>query len=317
MHPEDREPFETLVGATVRGERESYLLEYRLRAADESYRWVLTIGNLERDAVGRPWRIFGIVSDSTERRELEERLRHSQRLESVGQLAGGVAHDFNNLLTAASGFAEIARERAADVRDDEAAADIAADLDQIVQITARGASLTSQLLAFSRRSTSVASRVDVSAVIRELEPMLGRLLGGSVKLRTELGEGLPPVWMDPGQLTQVVMNLAVNARDAMPQGGYIELRACKVQAAGPRRPPDAPPGEWVCIEVEDQGQGMSQEVRARIFEPYFTTKEIGRGTGLGLAVVYGAVENAAGRVTVQSAANEGTTFRVYLPPARG
>lgn len=146
--------------------------------------------------------------------------------------------------------------------------------------------------------------------------MLRRLLGSGNELRSDLTPGLTPVWVDVGQLTQVLLNLIVNARDAMPGGGKVTLRTFGVRAADRHRPADAPAGEWLCIEVEDTGCGIPRELHARIFEPYFTTKEVGRGTGLGLAVVYGAVENAGGQVTVRSADGKGTTFCIYLPPRR-
>jgi signal transduction histidine kinase len=147
-------------------------------------------------------------------------------------------------------------------------------------------------------------------------PMLRRLLGDGNELRTELTPGLLPIWIDPGQLTQVLLNLIVNARDAMPDRGAVTIRTFGVRAHGSSRPLDAPSGEWICIEIVDSGVGMSAELQARIFEPYFTTKEVGRGTGLGLAVVYGAVESAQGRVSVSSTVGKGTIFRIYLPPRR-
>jgi signal transduction histidine kinase len=180
----------------------------------------------------------------------------------------------------------------------------------------RAASLTGQLLAFSRRKATEPCRIDVSQALSELEPMLRRLLGDGNELRTDLTPGLGPVWMDPGQLTQVMLNLVVNARDAMPEKGVVKVRTLGIRSAGSARPLDAPAGDWVCIEIADSGVGMSKALQARIFEPYFTTKEVGRGTGLGLAVVYGAVENAAGHITVESVEGKGTAFRIFLPPRR-
>lgn len=316
MHPEDVDGVSVALREAAEGVREGYVAECRVRQRDGTYRWMLVIGELERDAAGRPRGVMGIVSDATERRGLEERLRHAQRLESVGKLAGGVAHDFNNLLTAIAGFAELARDRAATLDDAEAAADIGQDLEQLLQAAQRGANVTQQLLAFSRRVPIMAEPVDVSSAVTDLGPLLERLLGGMVKVRAEVAPELPVVWMDRGQLAQVIINLAVNARDAMPDGGTLVIRTFGVPAAGGRRPVDAPPGEWVCLEVEDDGVGIPRDVLERIFEPYFTTKEVGRGTGLGLAVVYGAVERAGGHTTVQSAVGQGATFRVFLPPHR-
>ena len=190
------------------------------------------------------------------------------------------------------------------------------DLAQVLATANRAASLAGQLLAFSRRGVTLPQRLCMSAVVRELEPMLGRLLGAEIELVTELAEGLPHVVIDSGQLTQVVLNLVVNARDAMPTGGTITIRTGMVAAADARRPAGAPAGDWVCLAVEDSGVGIPERVRARIFEPYFTTKEMGRGTGLGLAVVHGAIEHAGGTVTVQSEEGAGSCFRVYLAPAR-
>ena len=315
LHPDDRSMVGELLRATRAGERVSNVLECRVMRPDGTPRWILSISETERNADGRSERIYGVLSDATDRRNLEDRLRHAQRLEAVGTLAGGIAHDFNNLLTAMIGFGELAHDQADRMRDDPRAVAIRDDIAQVLATADRAASLTGQLLAFSRRSSTTPSRVDVTAVVREIEPMLGRLMIGTVELRCTLADGLPAIWMDSGQLTQVIMNLVVNARDAMSSGGTIWIRTSLLGVSGDARPADAPPGECVIVEVEDTGAGMTAEIQARIFEPYFTTKEIGRGTGLGLAVVYGAVEDAGGRTTVRSAPGEGTTLRVYLPPA--
>ncbi len=314
VHADDRSKLRRLVSDLLAGSRNEYVTEFRLQLPSGATRWVLAIGELEREEDGTPVRMLGVVSDASERREIEERLRHSQRLEAVGTLAGGVAHDFNNLLTAIIGFTELALDRAGAVKDDAAANAVRADLAQVLLTAERAAALTGQLLAFSRRKATEPTTCDVSTSLRELEPMLRRLLGDGNELRTELTPGLAPVWIDAGQLTQVMLNLIVNARDAMPSKGVVHVRTRGVRAAGSGRPPDAPSGDWVCIEIEDSGVGMSEELCKRIFEPYFTTKEVGRGTGLGLAVVYGAVESAHGHVTVTSAEGQGTTFRIYLPP---
>ncbi len=316
VHDDDRETLRRAIDAMVRGERRQFVDEIRIVLDDDSMRWVLLIGEVERDETGAPVRLLGVVSDASERRELEERLRHAQRLEAVGTLAGGVAHDFNNLLTAIIGFTELALDHVQHLGDDERGEAIRGDLRQVMLTADRAATLTSQLLAFSRRKTTAPALVDLSSVVHDLEPMLRRLLGTGNELGCELTPGLAPVWVDSGQLTQVLLNLIVNARDAMPSGGRVVVRTMAVRSGGPGRPSDAPPGEWNCLMVEDTGTGMSPELQARVFEPYFTTKEVGRGTGLGLAVVYGAVENAGGQVTVRSAVGEGTTFCVYLPPRR-
>jgi signal transduction histidine kinase len=317
VHPDDRATVQGLLRELGSGVRDQFVAEYRVLRDDGSSRWVIDIGELERDAAGRPLRLLGVVSDATERHGLDERLRHTQRLEAVGTLAGGVAHDFNNLLTAIIGFTEIAADRVSELKGGPATAEIRDDLAQVLATADRAAVLTAQLLAFSRRRDAAPVLVQVSAALREVAPMLQRLLGDSRRLRQELAEELPPVWMDPGHLTQIVLNLVVNARDAMPDGGEVTLRTCVVPAHGAERPAEAPPGAWVCVEVTDSGVGMTDELQARIFEPYFTTKELGRGTGLGLAVAYGAVHGAGGHLTVRSAPGRGTTFRVYLPPRVG
>lgn len=316
VHPEDRKLLQRTVQEMISGMRRQYVDEYRVVLRDGSQRWVLAIAEIERDESGHPMRLLGVCSDASERRELEERLRHSQRLEAVGTLAGGVAHDFNNLLTAIIGFTELAQDRVAELGLDSRVHAVRTDLEQVLLTADRAAKLTGQLLAFSRRQATAPSQVDLSGALQELEPMLRRLLGSGNELRSDLTPGLTPVWVDVGQLTQVLLNLIVNARDAMPGGGKVTLRTFGVRAADRHRPADAPAGEWLCIEVEDTGCGIPCELHARIFEPYFTTKEVGRGTGLGLAVVYGAVENAGGQVTVRSAEGKGTTFCIYLPPRR-
>ena len=313
MHRDDRARMAEAMRAVQAGERGGYVEETRLLDADGAVRRVLIIAEVARDESGAPTRIFGIVSDATARHQLQERLRSVQRLEAVGRLAGGVAHDFNNLLTAIGGFAELARDRAGELPPGDAEI-VRDDITHVIATAERGAALTRQLLAFSRRSANAPQRVELPSALAELTPMLQRLAGDGVTVRCECASETPPVWVDPGQLTQVVLNLVVNARDAMPEGGTVTLRACPLAAVAPSRPVDAPPGDWTCLEVTDTGVGMSAAVRQRIFEPYFTTKEFGRGTGLGLAVVYGAVESAQGVITVDSVEGQGTTFRLYFPP---
>ena len=283
LAPDDRPRVHGLVDALRAGLPAGNVLECRIEHPDGAPRWILSINEAVRDEAGRPERVFGVLSDFTERRGLEDRLRHSQRLEAVGQLAGGIAHDFNNLLTALIGFTELAIDQADQLPGDQRAAAIREDLEQVMATANRAADLTGQLLAFSRRSSTRPSLVNLSHSVRELEPMLGRLLTARVDLRTALEADVPEVWVDPGQLTQVIMNLVVNARDAMPDGGTIWVRTRRLRPTDPLRPGNAPAGELACLEVTDSGVGISDETRQRIFEPYFTTKEMGRGTGLGLA----------------------------------
>jgi two-component system, cell cycle sensor histidine kinase and response regulator CckA len=245
--------------------------------------------------------LFSIIHDVTERDLLEEHLKRSQRLEAIGQLAGGVAHDFNNLLTVVMSAARLARTR---VPGEHASVRF---LDEIDGAAQRGAELTRQLLAFSRRQVMTPQPIAVDAVVAELVPLLERSLGTSHAIALDAAP-TSPVVADPAQLEQVVMNLVLNARDAQAQGGTIEV----VVASSAGDPVgEVPPGDWVTIAVRDRGSGMDEAIRARIFEPFFTTKP--EGTGMGLASVYGTVRQSGGHVTVVSAPGAGSTFTVYLP----
>jgi CheY-like chemotaxis protein len=240
---------------------------------------------------------------------LEEQLRQSQKMEAIGRLAGGVAHDFNNVLTAIIGYAELAAKRPG--------ADAARqDIEQIRRAANRAASLTGQLLAFSRRQPLKPRPLDLSLTVSETAAMLRRLVGEHISLVIENDEPLGMVMADPGQISQVVMNLAVNARDAMAQGGTLRISTRNVDLAvraEEHEDGEVPAGSYVTVAVSDTGVGMDPETRARIFEPFFTTKE--RGTGLGLATVYGIVNQSGGHVTVHCQRGGGTRFTVYLPRA--
>jgi signal transduction histidine kinase/CheY-like chemotaxis protein len=240
---------------------------------------------------------------------LEEQLRHSQKMEAVGRLAGGIAHDFNNLLTAIIGYNEIvlAQLDAKDARRHDA--------EEIGRAAMRAADLTKQMLAFSRRQVLQPKVIDLHTVLGRVEPMLRRLIGEDISLVMATRATNALVCVDPGQIEQVIMNLAVNARDAMPDGGrlVVETGDVEVDADTTKPHPDATPGRYVMISVSDTGLGMTAEVKARIFEPYFTTKEAGKGTGLGLSTAYGIVRQSEGYITVFSEPGQGTTFRVYLP----
>ncbi len=260
--------------------------------------------------------------EAAERRELEEQLLHSQKMEAVGTLAGGVAHDFNNLLTAIVGFAQLAEQQAVQLQAESSSGDAARqlgsmrmDLAEILKASDRASLLTSQLLSFSRRQKSTPTRLDVNGVVKDIDRMLRRLIGETVQLQTETGAGPLPVLADGGQLSQVIVNLVVNARDALPNGGRIQLRTRPLDLTGVSGAPYAglPAGEWVLVEVEDNGTGMTPEVQARMFEPFFTTKRLGDGTGLGLSTVYGLVTQAGGHVFVDSAPGRGTTVSLAWP----
>ena len=247
--------------------------------------------------------------DLTEFRRLKEALRQSQKMEAVGRLAGGIAHDFNNLLTVILGNVELLLAR--EDLDEEAMHDAT----EIAQATRTAASLTRQLLAFSRRSLLTPRIINVNEIVTQMRTLLGRLLGENVRLDTLLAPDLDPVHADPGHLEQVLMNLAVNARDAMPSGGTLSIETANVSLDDHyvTEHPGSTPGAHVMIVVSDTGVGMDEAVKARLFEPFFTTKELGKGTGLGLATVYGAVKQSGGSIAVTSEVGQGSTFKIFLP----
>ncbi|MEW6320893.1 MAG: MASE1 domain-containing protein [Acidobacteriota bacterium] len=242
---------------------------------------------------------------------LEEQLRHSQKMEAVGRLAGGIAHDFNNLLTAIIGYTEIVL-LGLDPKDPRRA-----DAEEIGRAAMRAADLTRQMLAFSRRQILQPKVIDLNTALSKVEPMLRRVIGEDIVMTIAPRATHALTRVDPGQVEQVIMNLVVNARDAMPQGGRltVETGDALLDEEAVRENPDARPGPYVMLAVSDTGVGMPAEVRARIFEPYFTTKEVGKGTGLGLSTVYGIIRQSDGHISVYSEPGLGTTFRVYLPRA--
>jgi two-component system cell cycle sensor histidine kinase/response regulator CckA len=256
---------------------------------------------------------LALARDVTEQRRLEAQLRQAQKMEAVGRLAGGIAHDFNNLLTAILGSAQLA------LREVEPSHVVREDLEEIRRAGLRAADLTRQLLAYSRRQVVAPKVIDVNETLRALDSMLRRLIREDIDLVMELGPRPLAVKSDAGQLEQVVLNLVVNARDALPHAGRIVIRTSGVVLGPPplqpQNDPPAPPGPYVNLEVSDTGSGLSPEARAHLFEPFFTTKEMGKGTGLGLATVYGIVKQNGGYIYVDSTASQGTTVRVYLPEA--
>jgi len=250
-----------------------------------------------------------IVRDVTERQKLEQQFRQAQKMEAVGRLAGGIAHDFNNLLTVITSYAEILLE---DLTSQDPRR---ADMDEIRKAAVSAAGLTRQLLAFSRQQVLEPRVLNVNAVLASAEKLLQRLLGEDIELVAALTPEIGAVKADPGQLEQVIVNLAVNARDAMPDGGKltIETANADMDEAYARVHPPAKPGQYVVLAVSDTGVGMDEQTQRRIFEPFFTTKEVGKGTGLGLATVYGIVKQSGGFIWVYSEPGQGTTFKIYVP----
>jgi len=297
VHPEDVENLREAIYSAVRTGR--YAVEFRWLCADGQYRVFLDQGVLAPKIEGAPQEIFGVLLDATDRRLLEEQLAQARKMEAVGQLTGGVAHDFNNLLTVVLGNVDMLSRKAED--PDRRARRI----DAIRQAAERGRDLTRQLLAFSRRQHLRPMNVDVNRLIRDFAPLIRQAVGEAVTLELSLREETVLCsHVDPNQLETALLNLAVNARDAMPDGGVLAI-ATTVEAGGAR--------EWVTISVKDTGVGMSPEVRDRVFEPFFTTKEVGKGSGLGLSQVYGFVRQSEGEVQLDSAVDQGTTFRLRLP----
>jgi two-component system cell cycle sensor histidine kinase/response regulator CckA len=286
---------------------------FRVHRPDRSVRWVRARMFPVRDESGRVYRLVGLAEDITQVRHTEEQLRQAQRMEAVGRLAGGVAHDFNNLLTVIDGFTELVAEDLGPSHRSRK------DLDQIRTAARSAASLTRQLLAFSRRQILQPQILDLNQVLRHVERLLGRVIGEDVTLVMKLSEPLARTSADPGQIEQVIMNLAVNARDAMPSGGRLTIETANVEldAEYVARHQDASAGKHVMIAVSDTGIGMDEATQRRLFEPFFTTKPAGRGTGLGLATVYGIVKQSQGSIWVYSELEKGTTFKIYLPVADG
>jgi PAS domain S-box-containing protein len=310
VHPADREIVTAASAAAIAGDR-LYDIEHRIVRPDGSVRWVHERADIARGAAGRPIRMIGTVQDITIRRQLEDQLRQSQKMEAIGRLAGGIAHDLNNALTAIAGYAELALGQL------PATHEVRADVEEIRRGAERAGSVTRQLLAFSRKEVLEPRLFDLNLTITALGRLLDRLLGTDVGVRTELAPAIPAILGDPGQVEQAVINLAVNARDAMPDGGELVLATSieNVDEATARANPPMAPGSYVVLRVSDNGTGMSGETQARIFEPFFTTKETGKGTGLGLSMVYGTMKQIGGFIFVDSEAGRGTTFRLYFRPA--
>ncbi len=310
VHPADREALETALGAAA-GARQSFITDFRIIAPDGRLRWFSINGGSSADDLGPDTRVIGLVMDITERRHLEEQLVQSQKMEAIGRLAGGIAHDFNNLLTGILGYARFA---ISDLPEGHRAR---ADVLEIERAGTRAAALTSQLLSYARRQMIAPRVTDLNDLVRGMDSLLRRLIGEDITLETRCMADLWSARIDPTQFEQVILNLTVNARDAMPHGGRLTIETGnRVLGAqdGPSHP-EVTPGQYVLLTVRDTGSGMDAATQARIFEPFFTTKEQGKGTGLGLAVAYGIIAQAGGHILVSSETGQGTVFTVLLPRA--
>jgi PAS domain S-box-containing protein len=310
VHPDDR----ALVAAAVQralngGGGLDY--EFRVVLPDGRVRWLADHGRVIRDARGNPLYMTGVCLDTTERKLMEERLRQAQRMDSVGQLAGGIAHEANNMMSVVLGCADYVLQRT------DLPGPVREDVDQIWKAAKRTAGITQQLLAFSRRQVLQPQVLDLNATVRDLEPLLSRTLGETRGLRMHLSPALSRVRADPGQLEQVLINLTLNARDAMPDQGRLTIETMNVvldEAYAAAKSVDSlRPGEYGALVVSDTGHGMDRTTLERVFEPFFTTKGVGQGTGLGLSTVYGIVKQSGGFIWVYSEPGLGTTFKLYFP----
>ena len=312
IHPDDRSLAEGKFRRSLETGTKFEQLEVRIRHRDGSWRTLSFIGRPLPPETGMRGLIIN-ARDQTDRQQLEAQLRVSQKMEGIGRLAGGIAHDFNNLLTAILGYSELME---AQLPDDE---DLRSSLREIHHAGERAAALTRQLLAFSRKQVLQPRLLDLNAVVSEVEKLLRRLIGEDVELVTQLDPALGNVKADPGQLEQVLINLAVNARDAMPEGGTLTIETANavLDTGFAMANPGARSGEYAVLTVADTGIGMSDDVRSHAFEPFFTTKEQGKGTGLGLATAYGIVKQSDGYITVESEPGRGAAFRIYFPRAAG
>jgi signal transduction histidine kinase/ActR/RegA family two-component response regulator len=308
VHADDRPMVEAALRATLE-EGAPYAITYR-KVGDGETRWLDARATLVRDEAGRPTKLVGIVADITERKRLEEQLVQSQKMEAMGRLASGVAHEFNNLLTTITSCAQLLAQHVGDPLRQEAM--------DVLQAAQRGADLTQQLLAFSRRQVLKPTAIDLNAAVREVTSLIRRIVGEDVRLTNELSTPAPQCAGDPVALQQIILSLVVNARDAMPTGGGLVISTSVNTVDGARaRELGLAPGRYGVLRVRDTGTGMDAATRARLFEPFFTTKPRGIGTGLALSTCFGIVTQLGGTIIVESAPGAGSTFDVLLPEAVG
>ncbi len=310
VHPDDLERTQAAFAAAA-AKGGDFSLEFRIVRPDGAVRWMTGAGQIHLGPDGQPARGVGISIDVTARQTLEAQFQQAQKMEAVGRLAGGVAHDFNNLLTAILGYCELLLD---ELRPEDP---IRAEISEIHKAGSRAAELTRQLLAFSRKQIIEPTTLDMNHVVRGLESMLQRLISEEVTVKVALGDGPLLFTADRGQVEQIIVNLAVNARDAMPRGGTLTIETARVELDDLYASThfNVAPGSYVALTMTDTGTGMTPEVQAHLFEPFFTTKEQGKGTGLGLATVHGVVTRSGGSVGVYSEVGRGTSFKVYFPRA--
>ncbi len=310
VHPDDMPRMEEVLKNHLEGRTPFYETEHRLLTRAGGWKWILVRGKVvHRDSDGRPVRTTGTHFDITERKKLESQLLHSQKMEAVGQLAGGVAHDFNNILSAIMSYGYLLRNK---LRDDEQSRD---NIDKILLLSDRAAHIIQGLLAFSRKQHFEFVPVKLNNTIRNIEKLLAKFIGEDVGLRTRLTNKEPAIIADKTQIEQIIMNLATNARDAMPEGGSftIETEVVEIDENFIKTHGYGEPGIYALLSVTDKGTGMDEETKQKIFEPFFTTKEVGKGTGLGLSIIYGIVKQHNGYINVYSEPGKGATFRIYFP----
>ena len=315
LHPQDRARAAASIRDALVTDAHHWTGEYRFRHLDGSYLDLLERAYIVRDRLGRAVQWVGSLMNITARKQLQDQLVRSQKMEAFGQLAGGVAHDFNNFLTTILGYSDLLLDEL------ETKGEIASHIREIRGAAARASALTGQLLAFSRKHPLAPCVVDVNSLLANLERSLLRLLGENISVQCDLQRGKDGIHtkVDPGQLTQIILNLVVNARDAMPGGGCLALEttAITIESAEEHEhecaAKELPPGDYVRISVTDNGSGMTDEVKQHLFEPFFTTKDEGGGSGLGLATSYGIVRQSGGHICIESELGQGTIVKIFLP----